>query len=275
MKKIKLILIFLTCLYGYSQEKLCLGDDAKAVITAPLLADGTYKIKYNLTGANSNSNGIAQVVFVNGIGNLLIPGSQFSQVGITLLSVFGMSNIDTDCYSNFPTTLTKNFEIREFINLGIQNDYTFCVDKNKRLSDISNKTQWFDYSKQPIGSNELLETGIYYYKNVTNNGCLSQDFSSTNVDIQECALMVPNAFSPNGDNWNDTFNAVNIIEKYPKYEMTIVNRYGMIVYKGKNGWNGTMNNKGGEVLENGVYFLYLDFKDENKTNTKSTILLQK
>ena len=87
--------------------------------------------------------------------------------------------------------------------------------------------------------------------------------------------MIPNAFTPNGDNWNDTFNILNVPDKYPNYEMMISNRHGMQVYKGKNGWNGTLNNKGGEVLENGIYYMWLDYKDASMTNTKHTILLQK
>ena len=275
MKKIKLIIILLTCFLGYSQEKLCLGDDARAVITAPLVLDGTYEVVYDLSGANTVTNGRVEIVFVNGIGNLSIPSSDFSQSGITILKVIGMSNVATECYSLFPTILTKNFETKDFLNLAIENEYTFCKDKNKRLSDLSDKTQWYDENKQPLGSNEILRTGTYYYKNATDDGCLSVEFSSTNVNIQSCELLIPNAFSPNNDNFNDTFNVVNIVDKYPNYEITIVNRHGKIVYMGKNGWNGTFNNKGGEILENGVYYLYLDYKDSSKVNTKSTILLQK
>lgn len=69
-----------------------------------------------------------------------------------------------------------------------------------------------------------------------------------------CVRFIPelttyNVFSPNGDEWNETF-VIDGIEHYPESVLTVVNRYGKQVYEAKgysNSWNG------GD-LATGVYF---------------------
>ena len=58
-------------------------------------------------------------------------------------------------------------------------------------------------------------------------------------------VIVPNAFSPNGDGINDTW-VMDAIETYPECEVQVFNRYGQTVFisKGYNKkWDGTYNSK--------------------------------
>ena len=57
------------------------------------------------------------------------------------------------------------------------------------------------------------------------------------------AVKLTTAFTPNGDQINDTF-AVG-------YKIQIFNRLGMLVFKSDNGWDGTYK---GRQVEAGVYF---------------------
>ncbi|WP_214070028.1 gliding motility-associated C-terminal domain-containing protein [Mucilaginibacter sp. dw_454] len=65
-------------------------------------------------------------------------------------------------------------------------------------------------------------------------------------------LTIPNVFTPNGDNVNDAFVILGL-ELYPENELTIINRWGAIVYQKK----GYQNNWDGSGLNEGTYFYFL------------------
>jgi gliding motility-associated-like protein/uncharacterized repeat protein (TIGR01451 family) len=84
---------------------------------------------------------------------------------------------------------------------------------------------------------------------------------ANNVDatIQEVnPLIVPNIFTPNGDNVNDTF-VIPGLDTYAENEITIINRWGNHVYE-KTGYK---NDWGGQGLVEGTYYYLLKVK--NKT----------
>ncbi len=80
------------------------------------------------------------------------------------------------------------------------------------------------------------------------------------IEIGECPLIIPTAFSPNGDLVNDYFtlntpsNSFAILE-----EINIYNRWGILIVEEKNislnsfTWDGTQN---GNKMEVGVYVYY-------------------
>ena len=71
------------------------------------------------------------------------------------------------------------------------------------------------------------------------NGCKNLYDNSMKIEVKPRS----NAFTPNGDGINELFlNGLDI---------TIVNRWGMVLFEGKNGWNGQHN---GKDLPDGTYF---------------------
>lgn len=79
------------------------------------------------------------------------------------------------------------------------------------------------------------------------------------ITIVNEALNFPNAFSPNGDGINDTWE-INGLSAFPNHRLTIYNRWEQKVYATSNylnDWNGT-SNLGNDInanaLPNGVYF---------------------
>jgi gliding motility-associated-like protein len=79
---------------------------------------------------------------------------------------------------------------------------------------------------------------------------------------------IPEAFSPNGDNKNDTFEVQNI-EFFQKVTLHVYNRWGNLVYKSenyKNDWDGTSNVSMaiGSKLPDGTYYYLLEIKDTGK-----------
>lgn len=108
--------------------------------------------------------------------------------------------------------------------------------------------------------NATLDVGVYEYNAfATNpNGCRGEATVTIWVE-NEVFLYVPNAFSPNGDGFNDVF----IYEASGEVElvrMLIFNRWGEKIYEGVNsdaGWDGTEN---GQLVDEGVYIYVMDIK---------------
>ena len=79
--------------------------------------------------------------------------------------------------------------------------------------------------------------------------------------VQLASIFIPQGFSPNGDNNNDTFKILGV-KPTEQVELIIFNRYGGVVYASqdyKNDWNGTSNQGvkvigDGQGLPDGTYF---------------------
>jgi len=98
------------------------------------------------------------------------------------------------------------------------------------------------------------------------------DFLSTSISLEvtvicEVELTIPQGFSPNGDDVNDLF-VIRGIEQYPENTITILNRWGNIVFEDKgylNNWDGSVQQGlrlGGDELPIGTYFYILDLGKE-------------
>ena len=74
------------------------------------------------------------------------------------------------------------------------------------------------------------------------------------VSVQQSQLEMPNAFSPNGDSWNNTYR-VKKHQSIVEFKATIFNRWGQKLYSWNdvNGeWDGKVN---GKKVKDGVYFV--------------------
>jgi len=81
--------------------------------------------------------------------------------------------------------------------------------------------------------------------------------------IVSLPIWIPNAFSPNNDEVNDTW-IIDGIESYPDNYVVVFNRWGSVVYeknsyKNTEAWNGTA--AGGIRLPTAVYYYMIDPKD--------------
>jgi gliding motility-associated-like protein len=92
-------------------------------------------------------------------------------------------------------------------------------------------------------------------------GC--SDSVSLSVFINDfVAFYVPNAFTPDGDEFNNTFKPVmsNGVD-VNNYNITIFNRWGEVIFESNNpeiGWDGVYKNK---LCPNGVYQWKMEFKE--------------
>ncbi len=93
------------------------------------------------------------------------------------------------------------------------------------------------------------------------------------VSISESKLSFPNAFSPNGDGYNDILKAKDGYQSIVSFEAAIFNRWGTKLYDWNSpagGWDGKYK---GHTVKDGVYFLVVKAKgaDGKKYNIRKTI----
>ena len=93
------------------------------------------------------------------------------------------------------------------------------------------------------------------------------------MSISESKLEFPNAFSPNGDGYNDVLRAKEGYQSIVSFEAAVFSRWGRKLYSWNSpagGWNGKVN---GRTVSDGVYFLVVKAKgaDGRKYNIKKTI----
>ena len=137
---------------------------------------------------------------------------------------------------------------------GTQNEVAIDVDADGHINSedldadgdgIPDKEEW-DWNNDGIGNDDCDANNIPNY-----------------LDPLPCDISVPNAFSPNGDNINETFY-IQGINAYPKNKFSVFNRWGVVVFEKEkygNDWNGTsavLGGIGGEPLPVGTYFYVLD-----------------
>ena len=75
------------------------------------------------------------------------------------------------------------------------------------------------------------------------------------VSVAESRLEMPNAFSPNGDEYNEVYRAKPNHQSIVEFKATIFNRWGQRLYSWDDvngGWDGKVN---GRVVPAGVYYV--------------------
>jgi gliding motility-associated-like protein len=114
----------------------------------------------------------------------------------------------------------------------------------------------------PATSVDSILPGITIFEwTVVNGACASVDTVSVYYDVM-CDLELPDAFSPNGDGFNDGY-VVKGLEGYPKNLFRVFNRWGNEVYSKTDYVNGQWvgQNTDGDVLPEATYFVILEVKE--------------
>ena len=156
-------------------------------------------------------------------------------------------------------------------------DQSFCVLEAATLGDITVGSNadfvWYttDVSNSVLPLDTVLQEGQYYVAHVDEGGCESQRMP-VNINIlnigetKDCKPNMPDGVSPNNDGQNDTFDLSDLESAFPGFELSIYNRYGTLVYKGKSGtpyFSGLSNVSPslGDNLPSGVYFYVFEPND--------------
>jgi gliding motility-associated-like protein len=169
-----------------------------------------------------------------------------------------------------------NVVFNDTLKLGLPKDTVLCRGEIFTIQPTSNAP---DYKWQDgITGGFYTATVSGLYRITAQNGC-GRDTVQMNIVFEDCpcSLLLPNAFTPNGDGMNDNFRPLHACDM-EDYSMTIFNRYGEKIYFSKDpleGWDGKL--KGG-LLNMGGYVwtvVYTKTSTKQKIQKQGTVLLMR
>jgi gliding motility-associated-like protein len=124
--------------------------------------------------------------------------------------------------------------------------------------------------------NDLFNQVAYYRITALANDPVGPSFSNRVAVIKEPNLFYPKAFTPNGDNLNDTFKVFG--QYIAGFEMQIFNRWGELVFatdKISEGWDGTFRGKKQPESTYTFVATIMDFAGRKVKRSGSIVLLTK
>lgn len=181
-------------------------------------------------------------------------------------SIYELPNAAERAYYNVVINTTPTCIITEpflvtpsnLAKIQIPSDTTVCLNSSLLLMPA---IEGISYTINGIYANEVMikNEGLYTIMATDIYGC--QKLFTTQVVAQnciDCDAFVPNAFTPNGDGLNDVFKA-RIDCSVTRYQCSIFNRWGKIIFSSNNpqaGWNGSV---GGTKMSAGTYVYFIEY----------------
>lgn len=121
-----------------------------------------------------------------------------------------------------------------------------------------------------------LRAGHYIFEVADTNGCTISGSANITSPFKNCLVVMPTAFSPNGDGNNDLLKP-KVYDALTNYELSVYNRWGGLVFRSRDpqaGWDGYV--KG--VIQDQQAFIYVcSFNDRNNERMElrgSVVLLR-
>ncbi len=129
--------------------------------------------------------------------------------------------------------------------------------------DFGDSTSTTNTSTLQHPAHTYSDTGKYCIKLIIQDslGCSDSIIKCLTV-IPIFTFYVPNAFSPNGDNLNETFLGMGTNIK--KFKMLVFDRWGNMIFVSEDinyGWDGKVRNKSGELVQQDVYVYKIVLSD--------------
>ena len=197
-------------------------------------------------------------------------------------TIHGNIIIDESYNSYFNTTLGCDSIVTTFVSISEAPEASFAASSysldtyNTNVDFYNNSfnasSYYWNFGDNSIPStsenptHEFPETGNMGYTVTLIVESAAGCFDSTTafIQVEDVVLYyVPNAFTPDGDLFNETFQPVFVSGYDPyDYHLIIFNRWGEILFESYDvlgGWNGTYGEGG--LVEDGVYTWKIDFKE--------------
>jgi gliding motility-associated-like protein len=140
----------------------------------------------------------------------------------------------------YTDTLTVRFD--DSLRVSLIKDTTLCSGEDFWLQVKGNGDTYAWQDSTYSAAYHPTQSGIYTV--VAQNGCGKDTLVATvNFTACSCQLLLPNAFTPDGDGHNDSFRPLHACEM-SDFQMNIYDRYGDLVFRSLNpdvGWDGNFH----------------------------------
>jgi gliding motility-associated-like protein len=217
-------------------EPLC-ADSGNGSITTAIIG-GSSPFSFNWSGSNG---------FASTQQNPQVGSGSFTVTVTDANNCTAKESIGVNAPSPFTVTVVG-------VNPGCQGDSTGLITASTNGGVAPMRYSWSTSILDTAGYVEKLRRGFYTVTVTDANGCRSTgqvflDDPVTNPESchpDKYVVLVPSAFSPNGDNVNDKL--VAIMRNVQKLDMKVFNRWGEVVYENTNmlpgdGWDGIFKGK--------------------------------
>ena len=254
--------------FAYVSIDGCNSETEQVVINANPLPDFTIEGVSSICIGNDETLTINPINFdVNSVAiewyfNGILLNIQTNPILIiNQIGTYTVSINNSGCIEN------KDFEVIEKINsFDVQLEHG-CNGNNYEINITNSSTfpnamfAWSGPNNFSSSSQNIivpnLEIGLYNIEVTDVFGCKS----NTSVLVESTNCFIPNAFSPDEDGSNDSFD----LSGYDVKKIQIYNRYGRLVYEKENyinEWKGQTNNN--NKLPASTYFYILEFQNSEK-----------
>ena len=246
----------------------CVGDPV-ADILVDVTGTPNWTINYTLDGVAQTATGSTSPI---SLGNT---AGVYTLVDIS----------DANCSGT--ATGTQTIVINQYpVEPIAGTDETYCssaVFSDMTASGTGGTFTWYS----DAGLTDVLGTGstlmpsntigtTTYYVTETTNGC-EGPASEVVITVENCEVIIPTAFTPDGDLVNDSWEILYLDNNYPDNIVRVYNRWGSLIFQheantsnpySSNMWDGTYQ---GQPLPVGSYYFIIDFNDGGADPEKGTV----
>ncbi len=252
-----------------AQDHSGISNGYMANINSPKKGEPVYEMQFNNLCTDSN---YTAEMFVMNIKKDLLRGVWPSPI-IEIYDCTGINLIAKSELKPVPPTEVPTWKRREVaFNSGNCTSVKIVIKEFGDAAELNGGDYVLD-DIALIGSRSVIPPGAEYPPFPIDSSIVDTIIPPPVSPPLENKTYIPNAFSPNGDGINDTWN-LSALNLYNTVSVSVFNRYGKPVFRSngsQNNWDGTSN---GRTLPVGVYYYVIDISEEKKKLSGWLMLVQ-
>lgn len=175
-------------------------------------------------------------------------------------------NSNTQCADTAKVDITIDY----LPTINLINELTLCADTTYLLYAQTEGSEDLLWDNGNTSNSIQIQTD-YSQINKHNQHIISATnscgtiYDTVKINVIDCSIYfyAPNAFTPDGDGYNDEFNVSILGIEDQSFQLQIFNRWGELMYVSQNpnvSWNGTYQ---GNVVSDGVYVWRITYKSNH------------
>jgi gliding motility-associated-like protein len=158
----------------------------------------------------------------------------------------------------------SNFQTDKLITDICHSEIQF-FDLSQEAKEVYYSFNGSAFSDLPNPIYSFTESGLVTPIQIATNEYFCTDTSKLSIYIEPFTVYIPNAFTPDGNAYNNLFRAITYLD-VKEWEFTIYNRWGEVIFYSTDvneGWDGFYKNK---LAQDGLYNYQLRYVSCEKSN---------